>query len=84
MISSDLTINGKPVVKDEIGKTKPIEKSTRRLVFISGETNPLFFLNGFEKCVDLKSDSDKMYRIMHFVDECHKGTTISVHYLLHK
>lgn len=52
---------------------KSSQKSSHRLVFISGQTNPLMFLNDFEKCSDLKTDKEKMYKILHFVDECHKG-----------
>lgn len=58
---------------NQLSESKSSDKSTTRLVFISGQTNPLLFLNDFEKCRDLKTDKDKMYKIRHFVDECHKG-----------
>lgn len=52
-------------------------KTTNYLVFASGQTNPLLFLNEFEKCRDLKTEQDKMYKIRHFVDECHKGNFVT-------
>lgn len=72
----ELTIAGEEL---GTGTSKSIDKSTKRLVFISGQTNPSLFVNEFEKCSDVKSDKDKMYQILDFVDECHKGTLIS-HY----
>lgn len=54
-------------------KKEPKDRTANRLVFASGQTNPLLFLNDLEKCSDLKTDKDKMYKILHFVDECHKG-----------
>lgn len=61
------------VFETQSSKSKSSTKSTTRLMFISGETNPLLFLNEFEKCCDLKTDKDKMYKIRHFVDEGHIG-----------
>ncbi len=52
---------------------KNLDRTTAQLVFVSGETNPLLFLNQFDKCKDLKTKNDKMYKIRDFVDECHKG-----------
>lgn len=49
------------------------DKTTNRLIFASGQSNPLLFLNDFERCSDLKNDEDKMYKIRRFVDDCHKG-----------
>ena len=48
-------------------------KSTRELIFNSGETNPLLFLTEFEKCRDIETDQDKTYKIRDFVDHHHKG-----------
>lgn len=59
-------------------KKDPKDRTANRLVFASGQTNPLLFLNDFEKCSDLKTDKDKMYKILHFVDECHKGNVKSL------
>lgn len=61
----------------EYNTLKPSELKSTDLVFASGETNPLLFLNQFEKCIDVKSDKDKMYIIQHFVDESHKGKTVN-------
>ncbi|KAJ6642671.1 RNA-directed DNA polymerase from mobile element jockey [Pseudolycoriella hygida] len=63
----DLQETGKEIMKKEDAKT------TKRLLFISGQTNPLLFLNDFEKCVDTKNEKDKKFKIIHFVDECHRG-----------
>ncbi|KAJ6642899.1 hypothetical protein Bhyg_07855 [Pseudolycoriella hygida] len=57
----------------EYNKLKPSELKSTHLVFISGETNPLLFINQFEKCIDVKADKDKMYNIRHFVDESHRA-----------
>ncbi len=60
--------------------TQPRESqsSTNRLLFVSGQTNPLMFLKKFEKCSDVMADKEKMYKIRGFVDESHKGTMQSV------
>lgn len=55
------------------GNQSKSDKTTDRLIFASGQSNPLLFLNHFEKCSDLKNDQDKMFKIRHFVDDCHKG-----------
>lgn len=60
----------------EYNTLKPSELKSTDLVFASGATNPLLFLNQFEKCIDVKSDKDKKYNIGHFVDECHKGKIV--------
>lgn len=49
------------------------QSSTNRLLFVSGQTNPLLFLKKFEKCNDIETDKNKMYKIRGFVDESHKG-----------
>ncbi|KAJ6639456.1 hypothetical protein Bhyg_12201 [Pseudolycoriella hygida] len=46
--------------------------SSYDLKFIDGESNPLIFLDRFEKCVDVKTDKDKLYKIRNFVIEEHK------------
>lgn len=43
-----------------------------------GQSNPLLFLKEFERCRDLKNDKDKMFKLRHFVDEPHKGSTSRV------
>ncbi|KAJ6624806.1 hypothetical protein Bhyg_03722 [Pseudolycoriella hygida] len=48
-------------------------KKTKNIVFMSGITNPVRFLAQFEKCDDMKTDRDKLWRIRHFVDEQHKA-----------
>lgn len=66
-----LEIAGKPISKKP--ELKSSNKSTRQLVFISCQTNPLMFLKDFENRCDIKSEKDKMYKILNFVDERHKG-----------
>lgn len=44
-------------------------KSTRDLVFQVGKTNPANFLKCFEKCPDVKSEKDKIYKLRNFVNE---------------
>ncbi|KAJ6648118.1 hypothetical protein Bhyg_03343 [Pseudolycoriella hygida] len=39
---------------------KPSELMSTHLIFVSGETNPLLFINNFEKCIDIKTEKDKM------------------------
>lgn len=43
--------------------------STDDLVFIEGQTNPSFFLDRFERCYDVKTDRDKLFKIRSFVNE---------------
>ncbi len=52
--------------------TKRKVNRLRDLTFDSGEANPLLFLAEFEKCIDIKSDQDKMQKLRNFVDEEHK------------
>lgn len=59
--------------KKETSNAKLSYKYTDGLVFISGQTNPLLFLNEYEKCRDLKDDKDKMFKIRNFVDAPHRG-----------
>lgn len=44
-------------------------------MFIPEHTNPLLFLNEIEKAKNLKSEKDKMYEVLQFVKEDHKGIT---------
>lgn len=44
-------------------------KSSDNLVFAVGKTNPLIFLNEFEKCDDTKTEKDKLFKIRNFVSE---------------
>lgn len=50
-----------------------VQNTTRHLKFNSQETNPLSFLKEFEKCTDLKTDRDKLWKIRDFVDKEHQG-----------
>lgn len=48
-------------------------KTTKQIIFIAGQTNPMYFLNEFEKCRDVTNEKDKMYKIRNFVDGSHRG-----------
>lgn len=50
-----------------------LPNKTTQMVFNPGHTNPLLFLNKFEKCVDMKTDKDKMFLIRNFVHEDHRS-----------
>ncbi len=65
--------------KESVSKS---DKTTNRLVFAPGRSNPLLFLNDFEKCNDIKNDQGKMYKIRNFVDDCHKGKINFIHSLV--
>ncbi|KAJ6648323.1 hypothetical protein Bhyg_03551 [Pseudolycoriella hygida] len=69
----NLEIAGQQIGKNDIRKKKLSDKKTKRLVFISGESNPLMFLKEFESSTDVKTEKDKMYKLLDFVDECHRG-----------
>lgn len=59
----------------KLGENRTTKRKVNRLrdlTFDSGETNPLLFLAEFEKCIDIKSDQDKMQKLRNFVDEEHK------------
>lgn len=43
------------------------------MVFIPGQTNPLLFVNNFERMHPI-NEKDKMYEMLQFVKECDKGT----------
>lgn len=59
--------------EDKSSKTKPLPKSRVELVFACGQTNPLLCINEFEKCCDVKTDKDKMFKIRNFVNDSHRG-----------
>ncbi len=44
-------------------------QSTHDLVFKAGESNPANFLKKFEKCLDVKTEKDKLYKLRNFVNE---------------
>lgn len=67
-----MTLAGLNVSSDKKRKTKDFN-TTDKLVFVSGESNPLVFLNSFEKCDDVKLEKDKMFKIRHFVDDNHRA-----------
>lgn len=48
-------------------KFKP--ESTHDLIFKAGETNPANFLKIFEKCSDVKTEKEKLYKLRNFVNE---------------
>lgn len=67
-------------LKGETYKVKT--KDTSQLIFISGQTNPLIFLNEYEKCADVNTDKNKMFKIRNFVDDIHRGEILSLIILL--
>lgn len=69
--------------ENEASNSKSLLKSSDQLVFISGQTNPLLFVNVFEKCRDLKTDKDKMFKIRNFVDASHRGKKIYIQVFCH-
>lgn len=71
-----LQLNNK---QSEPSQTKSLPKITAQLVFIPGQTNPVLFLNEFEKCRDLKSDKEKMCKIRNFVTDVHRGKNTVSH-----
>lgn len=50
-------------------RKKGKSKSTDDLVFEAGKTNPAIFLKEFEKCYDVKTEKDKLYKLRNFVNE---------------
>lgn len=66
----DLEIAVKPVGKT-IPERKQAVKKTKKLVFISGQSNPLMFLKDFESS-DVTTEKDKTYKKRDFVYECHR------------
>lgn len=52
---------------------KKDSKSSDDLVFAAGVTNPLNFLKEFEKCVDVQTDKDKLFKIRNFVNPDEKS-----------
>ncbi len=61
--------------KDQLNHTSGKKrKTTDKLVFKWGHTNPLIFINEFEKCADVPTDLEKLLKIRSFVDDAHKGT----------
>lgn len=71
-IFTDMQFVGEESEK-KASNSKSLRENTDQLVFISGQSNPLLFLNEFEKCRDVKTEKDKMFKIRNFVDACHKG-----------
>lgn len=58
---------------NQTSESNSSHKVTNRLLFISGQHNPMLFLKSFEECRDLKTEQDKMFHIRNFVDDSHKG-----------
>lgn len=54
--------------------------NTDDLVFIAGETNPLIFLNDFEKCNDVTTEKDKLYKLRNFVNDEDKSEFSTLFY----
>lgn len=50
-----------------------------RLVFEKGVTNLVLFLNGFEKCSDLKKDEERKFKIRKFVSDEDKQNFSSIY-----
>lgn len=75
----DKNLPHKPDNKSSKGKT------TDNLAFICGQTNPLLFVSEFEKCSDVKTDKDKMFKLRKFVNDSHRGTLTEqyIEYNLH-
>ena len=46
--------------------------TTDDLIFVVGKTNPVTFLNLFEKCSDVKNHKDKIFKIRNFVNDEHR------------
>lgn len=67
---------------NETSNCKSSRKNTKDLVFMSGQSNPLLFLDSFEKCCDVKTEKDKMLKIRNFVDACHRGRILCLVLLL--
>lgn len=44
-------------------------KSSDDLIFVHGKTNPVIFLDEFEKCTDVKTAKDKLFKIRNFVNQ---------------
>lgn len=66
--------------KKEASNSKSSYKYTDQMIFISGQTNPLLFLNEYEKCRDLNDDKEKMFKIRNFVDAPHKSEFNSMYF----
>lgn len=61
---------------EENQPTKRKATLLKDLSFHPGETNPLLFLAEFEKCLEVKTDQDKMQKLRNFVDAEHKRKDI--------
>ncbi|KAJ6634109.1 hypothetical protein Bhyg_17618 [Pseudolycoriella hygida] len=59
--------------RNESNPAKKQSGSTHDLVFKVGETNPANFLNIFEKCSDVKTDKEKLFKLRNFVNENEKS-----------
>lgn len=62
-----LTGRGGNESDQHITSRKRLAKSSDDIIFAAGKTNPLTFLKEFEKCVDVKTDNDKLFKIRNFV-----------------
>lgn len=72
----DMQLGG--LIPNDPKASQPKLKKTDQLIFVSGQTNPLLFLAEFDKCRDLKTDKDKMFKLRNFVDDTHKGETVAI------
>lgn len=52
------TMGNAPDTNHTTNPTKRKMKTTRELTFLPGESNPILFLTEFQKCSDVKADSD--------------------------
>lgn len=63
----ELTRGGTVQLAESRRKNQP--ESSDDLIFVYGKTNPLIFLDKFEKCTDVKTDKDKLFKIRNFVNQ---------------
>lgn len=61
-----------PSKKESSGEKKKA-KVLDQMAFIYGQTNPITFLNEFERCKEFKNERDKMFKLRNIVDEPHKA-----------
>ncbi|KAJ6647756.1 hypothetical protein Bhyg_02979 [Pseudolycoriella hygida] len=60
-LNTFIQLSGKTTNRRSIERAK--SKSTHDITFEVGKTNPATFLRDFEKCCDVKTDKDKLYKL---------------------
>ncbi|KAJ6639423.1 hypothetical protein Bhyg_12167, partial [Pseudolycoriella hygida] len=63
-LNTFIQLSGKTTNRRSIERAK--SKSTHDITFEVGKTNPATFLRDFEKCCDVKTDKDKLYKLPQF------------------